>query len=63
MPASLLKIALKNLVRRNIGTPGIIFVLQLKKICKYINICTGESDPEHDEQELIIEDLSEMINL
>ena len=50
-------------MRWNICTPEIIFVLQLKKICKYINICTGESDPEHDEQELIIEDLSEMINL
>ena len=53
----------KNLVRWHIG-PKIIFVLQLKKIYKYMKV----SDPEYDEQGLIIQDLnekklSEMINL
>ena len=44
MSAFRFKIALMNL-RWNIGTPEIIFVLQLKK---YINTCKGVSDPEHE---------------
>ena len=44
-------IAPKNLLRWNIGTPRIIFVLQLKKIYKY-------RYPERDEQELIIQDFN-----
>ena len=44
-----------NIAPMNIGTPEIIFVLQLK----YINICKGISDPEHYEQEFIIQDLNE----
>ena len=58
MSAFRLKIALMNLVRWNIGTPEIIFVLQLKK---YLNICKGVSDPGRDEQELIIQDLYKKI--
>ena len=59
MPASQLKIAPKNLVRRNIGTPEIIFFLQLKKI---YHVCKGVSDPARNEKELKIQN-SEMINL
>ena len=46
-----------NPVRWNIGTPEIIFVLQLKKMYKY----KGVSDPEHDEQEFILQYLNEKI--
>ena len=58
MSAFWLKIALMNLVEHWHSRNNLCFTT---KENIYIYICEGVSDPEHDEQELKIQDLNEKI--